>query len=78
MLSLRQALEPFRAIVRERAYLSGDRPMYADYILFGAFQWARCISPFRLLDEGDPVAAWRERMLNLYGGLGLQAKGYAV
>jgi len=78
VLSLRQALEPFRAIVRERAYLSGDRPMYADYILFGAFQWARCISPFRLLDEGDPVAAWRERMLNLYGGLGLQAKGYAV
>jgi glutathione S-transferase len=78
VLDLREALEPFRAIVRERTYLSGDRPMYADYIFFGAFQWARCISPFRLLDDGDPVAAWRDRMLYLYDGMGLRAKGYPV
>jgi glutathione S-transferase len=45
VLDLCRTLEPFRAIVRERPFLSGDRAMYADYILFGAFQWARCISP---------------------------------
>jgi hypothetical protein len=37
VLDLRKALEPFRALVSERTCLSGDRPMYADYIL-GAFQ----------------------------------------
>ena len=79
VLDLRtRALEPFRAIVRERAYLSGERPMYADYIVFGAFQWARCASPFRLLEDSDPVAAWRDRMLRLYEGIGLRAKGYTV
>ena len=78
VLDLRRTLEPFRAIVRERPFLSGDRAMYADYILFGAFQWARCISPYRLLDGGDPIAAWRDRMLRLYGGIGLKATGYPV
>jgi hypothetical protein len=37
VLDLRKALEPFRTLVSERTCLSGDRPMYADYIL-GAFQ----------------------------------------
>jgi glutathione S-transferase len=78
VLDLRRTLEPFRAIVRERPFLSGDRAMYADYILFGAFQWARCISPYRLLDDDDPVAAWRDRMLRLHGGIGLKATGYPV
>jgi glutathione S-transferase len=78
VLDLHQTLEPFRAIVRERTFLSGDRPMYADYIVFGAFQWARSISPFCLLQDGDPVAAWRDRMLHLYDGMSLRAKGYSV
>jgi hypothetical protein len=52
--------------------------MCADYILFGAFQWAGCISPYHLLDDGDPVAAWRDRMLRPYGGIGLKATGYPV
>jgi hypothetical protein len=75
VLDLCRTLEPFRAAVRER---SGDRAMYADYILFGAFQWARCISPYHLLNDGDPVAAWRDRMLRLHGGIGLKATGYPV
>jgi glutathione S-transferase len=78
VLDLRRTLEPFRAVVRERPFLSGDRAMYADYILFGAFQWARCISPYRLLDDSDPVATWRDRMLRLHGGIGLMATGYPV
>jgi glutathione S-transferase len=53
-------------------------PAFADYILFGAFQWARTVSPQRLLEPDDPVYAWRERMLDLYGGLARNAKGYAV
>ena len=29
--------------------------LFADYIVFGAFQWARSVSPLRLLDPDDPV-----------------------
>jgi len=33
---------------------SGEKPNYADYIVFGAFQWARFVSPFNCSPEGDP------------------------
>lgn len=64
----RQALLPMRRLVGEQPFLSGSAPALADYIVFGAFQWARGTSSYPLLAEGDPVAAWRERMLDLYGG----------
>jgi hypothetical protein len=44
------------------------KPLFAGYILFGAFQWARVISPLRLLDPDDPVAQWFERCLDVHGG----------
>jgi glutathione S-transferase len=76
--SFRELLTPLRATVQAQSFLGGDRPLYADYVAFGAFQWARCISDFRLLEPDDPVFAWRERMLDLYGGLARRAKGYPV
>ena len=36
--------------------------------------WARCASRFPLLVENDAVAAWFDRMRDLYGGLGRSAK----
>lgn len=69
VVQFRQALHPARMILRERAFLHGDRSAYADYILFGGFQWARCASPFPILLADDPLYAWRERMLDLFGGL---------
>ena len=65
----RELLRPLRATLARQPWLGGEAPRYADYIVFGAFQWARVCSAFELLEEGDPVAAWRDRMLNLYGGL---------
>lgn len=73
----RSLLEPVRSTVSAQPYLSGDAPAYPDYIVFGAFQWARAISAFRLLLPDDPVAAWRDRMLDLFGGLARRAKGYS-
>jgi glutathione S-transferase len=64
--------------VQQQFFLAGDAPRYADYILFGVFQWARAISPIHLLEPDDPVAAWRERLLDAHGGLARQAKGYPV
>jgi glutathione S-transferase len=67
--AFRQAIQPLRATVQAQPYLGGESPNYADYIIFGAFQWARCISPAKLLAADDPVAAWRGRLLDAFDGL---------
>ncbi len=72
----RQALQPMRATLADQPFLSGNGPTYADYAVFGAFQWARTTSPAKLLDTDDPVAGWRERILGLFDGLAGRAKGY--
>ena len=64
----RRLLDPARASLRSQPFLSGLRPAYADYILFSPFQWARIVSPFQVLEADDALAAWRERMLDLYDG----------
>jgi glutathione S-transferase len=66
---LRQSLEPMRAMLGTQAYFAGDRPAYPDYIVFGVFQWARCISEFRLLTRDDPVSLWRARILDEFADL---------
>ena len=74
--AFRQSLEPLRQVVAAQSYLGGDAPLYPDYIAFGAFQWSRAISSFVLLEASDPINQWRERMLDLYGGLARKAPGY--
>lgn len=76
--ALRTALEPARQSILTQPFLCGAAPGYADYILFGAFQWPRAMSPARLLEPDDPLYAWRERLLDLRGGLARDAKGYPV
>lgn len=73
----RANLAPFRALLAEQPYMCGAVPAFGDYILFGAFQWVRVISPFQLLERDDPVYAWRRRMLDLFDGLAEGATGYA-
>jgi glutathione S-transferase len=51
----RASLTPLRLALKSQPFLGGDQPLYADYAVFGPFQWARCISPFVLLEEGDPI-----------------------
>jgi len=60
----RQTLEPLRSALKAQPYLGGGQPTYADYIVLGSFQWARCVSSFELLEPDDPVAAWRARLLD--------------
>lgn len=73
--ALNAALRPARAIIEKQPYLGGAYPSYADYILFGAFQWARAVSPRKLLDPSDPVYDWRARLLNTFDGYALKAPG---
>jgi glutathione S-transferase len=74
--AFRASLDPLRRTVERQDFVSGDAPAYADYIVFGAFQWARAISDFEVLAEGDPVRAWRSRVLDLFGGLARHAPAY--
>ena len=75
---LKAALTPAREALQYQPFLSGPAPAFADYLLFGAFMWARAVSPVRLLDHGDPVYAWRERMLDLFDGAPRKMAGRGV
>ena len=76
--TFRKSLDPMRLTLRTQPFLGGAAPNYADYIVFGGFQWARAISPFKLLKEDDSIYAWREKMLDLFGGMARRSPGYAV
>lgn len=74
----RRSLDPFRLMLRAQPFLGGQAPNYGDHIVCGSFQWARAVSPFKLLKEDDPIYAWRERMLDAYDGLARKSPGFAV
>jgi hypothetical protein len=78
--AFRASLEPLRQVVGNRPFLGGGTPLYPDYVVLGAFQWARCVSPFarRLLAADDPVRAYLGRLSGLHGGLAGNARGYSL
>jgi glutathione S-transferase len=74
--AFRKSLDPLRLTLKTQPFLGGTTPNYADYIVFGGFQWARVVSPFRLLEEADPVYAWRERLFDAFDGMARNSPGY--
>lgn len=65
---LDRALEPLQATLKRQPFVCGAAPAYGDHILFSVFQWARVASPQDVLAPEAPLHAWREKMLDLYGG----------
>jgi len=78
VLTFRKSLDPLRLTLRSQPFLGGEQPNYADYIVFGPFQWARAISGFQLLQRDDPVYVWREKLLDAFGGVARKSAGYNV
>ena len=76
--ALKGAFDPVRPLIVAQPFVSGFKPGFADYILFGPFQWARSVSPTRILEPDDPMYAWRERMLDLFDGMPRSTRGYPV
>lgn len=74
--AFRDGLVPLRMTLKTQPFFGGETPLYADYAIFGSFMWARCISPFQLLSEDDPIAHWRARMLKAFHSLAGSAPGY--
>ncbi|WP_432414772.1 glutathione S-transferase N-terminal domain-containing protein [Chromohalobacter israelensis] len=73
LTALDAALEPLRGRLEEADFLDGEAPGGADYMVFGHFMWARCVSAADLVSNADPVYAWIERMLDQHGGVGRNA-----
>jgi len=67
---VRSSLEPIRQTLAEQAFLSGDTPAFTDYCVMGGFMWARTTHAPQVLEPDDPVEAWRQRMLDLFDGVG--------
>jgi glutathione S-transferase len=78
LAAFRRVLEPVRSLLAMQPFVGGAGPSFADYILFGVFQWARVMSPVQLLAPDDALYAWRERLLDLHGGMARNALGYPV
>jgi glutathione S-transferase len=74
--AFRKTLDPLRLTLKTQQYLGGAAPNCADYIVFGGFQWARVVSPFKLLAEDDPIYAWRDRLLDAFDGMARKSPGY--
>lgn len=69
LAAYRASLEPLRSMLAWQPFIGGSSPLFADYIVFGAFQWVRVISTYPFLEDGDVVGEWFERCLDLHGGL---------
>lgn len=74
--AFRASLSVLRQTLGRQPFLGGDAPCYADYVVFGSFQWARVISPFRVLADDDLLHGWIGRVLDLHGGLARKAPAY--
>ena len=66
--ALQAVLNPLRFTLKGQAFLAGEKPLYADHLVFGALQWARKTSSTPLLQADDPINDWMERVLNFYAG----------
>jgi glutathione S-transferase len=76
--AFRANLTPLRRTLTAQPFFGGDEPLYADYAVFNPFQWARCISPFELLEQDDPIRLWRDRLLDRFDGLARKSPAYDV
>ncbi|MBE0489828.1 MAG: glutathione S-transferase N-terminal domain-containing protein [Halomonas sp.] len=70
LVQLDAALAPLRGRLKEADFIDGEAPAAGDYLVFGSFMWARCVSSADLVSNADPVHGWLERMLDQHDGLG--------
>ncbi len=73
LANLGKGLAPLRATLDAQAFLGGETPTFADYTVFGAFQWARCSSLTEVLPKEDSVWAWRKKLLEMHDGFAANA-----
>ena len=70
LVVLAETCAPLEKTLSEQPWLNGSSPGYADYIVFSVFQWARVGCPDDVMPPSRSLADWRERLVNIYNGLG--------
>ncbi len=70
VLELRQGLMPLEKALADTRFLGGCRAIYGNYLLFGAFQWARVASERVLLKPKSATEDWFNRLLDAFDGFG--------
>ena len=75
--ALKTALMPVELTVRKQAFLGGETPIFADYVVFGALQWLRLTAAQDHLPKEGAAADWFGRLLDLYDGMGRNARAAA-
>lgn len=66
----RAALEPLREEIAKSAWLAGDGPGYADFIVLAFFAWIKATAGVPPLAKDDPLAKYVRNGFALYGGIG--------
>lgn len=65
-------MKPLANMLQSQPFFGGEEPLFADYIVFGALQWARICSEKPLLPDDHPVMEWFGRCLELHDGVGAE------
>ena len=68
------ALQTLTAPLVRHKFLGGDEPNISDYTVMSPFMWQRSVTSETLYETPQAVAAWQERMLDLFDGYGRKAK----
>lgn len=69
-----KALGVLAAPLTHHRYLGGGAPNLSDYVAIGPLMWQRAVTTAEFYRTPEPVAQWRERMLDLFGGYARSAK----
>lgn len=69
------SLHPARRALKQRPFLGGAEPSYADVVLHAAFEWARTVSDFKLLRDDDRLHGWIATMDARLGQAGGRTAG---
>jgi len=65
LLLFNKKLNPLRLTLKKQEFLCGERPAYADYMIYGLFVWADSITNIPLLNSRDSLNSWKNRMFDL-------------
>jgi glutathione S-transferase len=74
--AFRTSLDPLRRTVERQDFLSGRQPGLCRLPRLRRLPMGRTISDLEVLAAGDPIGAWRGRMLDLFDGLARRAPAY--
>jgi glutathione S-transferase len=68
------ALAILSAPLTAHDFLGGREANLCDYVVMSPLMWRRCATQAELYETPKPVAAWHDRMLDLFGGYARAAR----